>query len=315
MRPRPHNRLLPLACALLALWSCACAPAIRAAGGAPSIAAATPQAVPVQVVVTSAPSAPPLPAASPSPAAALRYDPLRLPAYAEEFLGPASLAGYRALVEAIGAGAPSAALPEGADYARIERTLNALYPQKMLLYDARYTAGEGPLRYDAATRTVSIRYAYDADTHRALMQAFAARMDEALSACTPGMTQRAQAEALYCFVVGHLHYELDMRLTVYDAVTTGAAYCQTYAGLYQLLLVQAGIENYLTAGRVDTDGDGMPDGDHQWNRLVLDGVSCYADPTWERGDLTCFGMTYEQCVATGRLPPFLDPSDALLDGA
>ena len=74
MRPRPHNRPLPLACALLALLSCACAPAIRAAGGAPSIAAATPQAVPVQVVVTSAPSAPPLPAASPSPAAALRYD-------------------------------------------------------------------------------------------------------------------------------------------------------------------------------------------------------------------------------------------------
>ena len=103
------------------------------------------------------------------------------------------------------------------------------------------------------------------------MAAYAARMEDALSRCTAGMTARQQAVALYLWVIDNLHYELDMQLTVYDAVTTGAAYCQTYSMLFQQLLTQVGIASYQVGGSVDTDGDGVADAEHQWNRLLLDG--------------------------------------------
>lgn len=312
--------LLAAACAMLALsLACASAPA------AVVPAEATPAATAVANAGTASPrpaadgTAAPVAAPSPSPettplAQIPTYDPMRLPGYAEEFLGE-SLDDYRRLLAAIAAGETSVILSDAADYGRIERTVHALYPQKMLLYDARYTLGEGPFSFDASTHTVSIRYLYDAGTHRMLMQAFADRMAEALGRCTPGMSQRDCAEALYLFVVENLHYELDMRLTVYDAVTNGAAFCQTYAALYQLLLTQVGIESYLVGGGADTDGDGTADAEHQWNRLLLDGAWYYADPTWDRGDLHYFAMSYETCVGTGHVPPFLDPCDALLDVA
>lgn len=300
-------RALRLCAVCVLLLPFACQPATPAGGGGGETA------LPVQLRPAATPS--PSPAEASLPTAwpqALAYDPLRLPAYAEEFLGE-SLADYRALVAAIAAGEPRVTLSARASFPKLERTMNALCPQKMLLFDARYTQGEGPLAYDTETHTVTIRYLYDAGTHRELMQAFEDRMNDALLRCTPGMGLRQQAEALYLWVIENLYYELDMRLTVYDAVTTGAAYCQTYSMLYQHLLTQAGIPCYQVGGSVDTDGDGVADGEHQWNRLLLDGAWYYADPTWDAGDLRFFCLTYEECLQCGYLAPFCDPCDALLD--
>ncbi len=295
-----------LLCALL--LACACAPAQLPQGAGPGTVQPTaspqcPASTPVQTVPSPQP-------ATPTPWKPA-YDPLRLPDYAVAFLGD-SLSDYQALIRAILAGEPFVTLENPSSFPKLERTMNALFPQKALLYDARYTLGEGPLAYDAETRTVSIRYAYDTETHRLLMAAYAARMEDALSRCTAGMTARQQAVALYLWVIDNLHYELDMQLTVYDAVTTGAAYCQTYSMLFQQLLTQVGIASYQVGGSVDTDGDGVADAEHQWNRLLLDGAWYYADPTWDTGDLRYFGLSYDECLLSGYLEPFVDPCDALL---
>ena len=161
------------ACVLLAsalFCACACVPAQRpqAEETAPVQQAASPQ----RTAATPAPSPQP---AAPTPGQ-LAYDPLRLPDYAVDFLGD-SLSDYQALIRAIEAGEPSVTLENPSSFPKLERMMNALFPQKALLYDARYTLGEGPLAYDAETRAVSIRYAYDTETHRLLMAAYAARKE------------------------------------------------------------------------------------------------------------------------------------------
>lgn len=277
----------------------------------PEPTASTVAATPVSLLLAETPT-PAMAAETPTPAALVSFDPLRIPAFAEEFLGE-SLADYRTFILAILAGEPVAQLSETGNFQKIERAYNAMFPQKTLLYDSGYRQGIGPFTYDAATRTVAINYLYDAATHQTLLEAYADRMNEALALCTPGMTQREQAEALFLRVVENLHYVLDMRLGVYEAVTTGEAFCQTYSALYQLLLAQVGIECFEVGGSVDTDGDGESNDMHQWNRLYLDGEWIYADPTWDSGDLRYFGLSYEECLESGYLAPFLDPADALLD--
>ena len=269
-----------------------------------------------ELELAAAPAATPTPQVTAAPESAPReqpvYDPLRLPEYAEAFLGDA-LSDYCAVIMAIEAGETSVQLSGKSDFARIERVIHALYAPKMLLYDAKFFEGTGPFSYADDTGCLTIRYLYGRETHLALIGAYAQRINQALSQCRPGAAPEAWAESLYLWVVEHLRYELDMRLTVYDAVTTGIAYCQTYAGLYQLLLTQAGIPCYLVGGSVDVDGDGVADGEHEWNRLWLDGAWVYADPTWDRGDLSFYAMTYDECVRSGHLEPYLDPCDALLN--
>lgn len=309
------QKLRPL-CALLAvLLPAACGCAAPAQRRPPTQTTAAPQrVVELETVMTPEPAPDVQTAVTAGPVLRERpvYDPLRLPEYAKAFLGDA-LCDYYAVIAAIEAGETSVQLSGRTDFARVERTIHALYAPKMLLYDAKFFEGEGPFEYTDDTGCLTIRYVYGRETHLALIGAFSERINEALSQCRAGASPEEWAEALFLWVVENLRYVLDMRLTVYDAVTTGSAYCQTYAELYQLLLTQAGIPCYLVGGSVDLDSDGIADGEHEWNRLWLNGAWAYADPTWDRGDLAFYAMTHDECIRSGHLEPYLDPCDALLD--
>lgn len=308
------QKLCPLCILLMVLLpaACGCIASAQSQRPAPTTAVS-------QCVVELEPAMTPEPAsnaqtdATMNPALRERpvYDPLRLPEYAKSFLGDA-LGDYYAVIAAVEAGETSVQLSGRADFARVERTIHALYAPKMLLYDAKFIEGKGPFEYADDTGCLTIRYVYGRETHLALIGAFSERINAALSQCRAGAAPEEWAEALFLWVVENLRYVLDMRLTVYDAVTTGSAYCQTYAELYQLLLTQAGISCYLVGGSVDLDGDGVADGEHEWNRLWLNGAWAYADPTWDRGDLAFYAMTRDECIRSGHLEPYLDPCDALL---
>jgi len=239
------------------------------------------------------------------------FDPCTLPTYAEEFLGN-DLKAYEKMVTAIEHGEPSVSLPKTTQFAKVERTLLALYPQSVLLYDISFARGEGPFSYDAEQQTVEIRYLHGNKTHIALMEAYRLRMEEALSVCKDTMSEYEQAKILYQWVVENLNYEFDLNLTVYDAVITGKGYCQTYSKLYQQLLVRRGIPCLLVGGLVDFDRDGIADAEHQWNQLYIDGQWIIADPTWDAGNLDCFDLSREQMENLGYLQPYIDPADALL---
>ncbi len=67
--------------------------------------------------------------------------------------------------------------------------------------------------------------------------------------------------------------------TAAGALLEDEAVCEGYARAFQLLLNQAGVENYLITGSA-RDPEGRVEG-HMWNVAVIDGEKYHVDVTWD----------------------------------
>lgn len=92
---------------------------------------------------------------------------------------------------------------------------------------------------------------------------------------TPEMNDHQRVKAIHDWIVLRLAYDVGLsRYTAYEALRTGKAVCQGYALLAYKMLVAAGIPARIVEGAV-------PDSDHAWNLVRVDGRWYHLDVTWD----------------------------------
>jgi len=238
---------------------------------------------------------------------AFEFNPYYLPEYGKEFVGD-NLFDYNAIISALLKGQPQVFLTtidNQAEFVQLRRAITIFYIAKNLLYDYRYTMGNGPFSFNESTKTLTITYAYSKEECIKKNDEFKKLIEQIFKDNVTDIDNKLEtSKELYLYVVKNTEYKLDMTLETYDAFVLHKAFCQTYSKMYQYLLWQVDIKNYLSSSS---------DGDHEWNMVCLDGKFYNMDTTWDSGNLSYFGMDDTRCAQTGHGTNYLRPSDALLD--
>jgi len=236
------------------------------------------------------------------------FDPYYLPAYGKEFIGD-NLDDYNAIMTALINAKEQVTLTTihtEDEFSHLIRAITTFYIPQNLLYDYRYMIGTGPYSFDEDAKIVTIKYAFPQTQYIEKYQEFTNLIESIFHENVTDLSNEFEtSKELYLYIVNHSAYELDMTKNTYDAFTTHKAYCQTYSGMYQYLLWQADIENYLVFGNTGID--------HEWNLVSLDGELYHMDTTWDTGDLMYFGMDDARCTETNHGTTFMRPGDSLLD--
>lgn len=98
-----------------------------------------------------------------------------------------------------------------------------------------------------------------------------------------GKTEYDQELFFHDYLVKHCDYHENTggwkAYTAAGALLDGKAVCEGYSRAFQLLLNQAGLENYLMTGSA-RDQDGQVEG-HMWNLVTIDGEPYHVDVTWD----------------------------------
>ena len=127
--------------------------------------------------------------------------------------------------------------------------------------------------------------------------AVAAEMDAVVEKMKNAATEKDAARLLYQWIRRKVKYntpafewEKHPEVTIRDlktkaeaigALAYGKCVCAGYAGIYDLLMRQAGLTDLFITGQTQPG-----DVEHAWNVNRLDGVWSYTDPTWGRFDWT-----------------------------
>ncbi|MGE4353667.1 MAG: transglutaminase domain-containing protein [Oscillospiraceae bacterium] len=239
------------------------------------------------------PSAVPAEPSTPAPELQYTFDPYVLPSDARAYLGDA-LSDYRHLVDAVLQRQETVSLPEDS-LSKAVSCLLAEFPLSALIHD---------FNYDWENASVTFSYLYDRDEHEARIQAFEKRVQQAVRASVlPAGNDCEEAISLYRWTAQNIRYLDGGDISVYHALMDGEGICQSYAGAYQFLLLQVGIDA-LGAGAFMNDG-----GAHEWTMVSLGGRWFHMDPTFEDsldgGDgLTFFGMDDIRRGQSGVETPF-----------
>ena len=237
-----------------------------------------------------------------------QYNPYYLPEYGTKFLGNL-LDDYQATIEALLQGKTSITLSEAVsqeDFEQLRRAVFNFFVPRNLLYDYQYFEGNGPFSYDEKSRKLKISYEYPTTEYVARLQEYHEFVESIFHQNVSDMKNQFEtAKELYLYVVDNTEYVLDRKLNAYDTIMYHQGYCQSYAQMYQVLLWQAGIENYLVATSDPVD--------HAWNIVKLGDDFYHMDPTWDEGNLYYFGMDDSRCTETGHGNNFHRPCDPLLD--
>ncbi|MGI2294588.1 transglutaminase domain-containing protein [Paenibacillus sp. GXUN7292] len=108
-----------------------------------------------------------------------------------------------------------------------------------------------------------------------------------------GMNDHEKVLAIHDWIVDNVEYDESLTYyTAYDALTRGTTVCQGYSLITYRLLSEAGIENMITEGEVDT-------GLHSWNLVKLDGNWYHLDVTWD-DPTNIEGGTYDYYLVTDK---------------
>jgi len=92
---------------------------------------------------------------------------------------------------------------------------------------------------------------------------------------TPGMNDHQRVKAIHDWIVLRLAYDAGLsRYTAYEALRTGKGVCQAYALLAYKMFTAAGLPARIVEGTV-------PEGDHAWNLVRVDGRWYHLDVTWD----------------------------------
>ncbi len=95
------------------------------------------------------------------------------------------------------------------------------------------------------------------------------------------MTEKQRAEVLINWVDKNTIYKDDGTMTGHSAwsvFTRGYGVCDAYSSAYQMLLDLEGIQNWGIMGKAKSNNGTT--GLHHWTAMILDGVLCYSDATW-----------------------------------
>jgi hypothetical protein len=91
-----------------------------------------------------------------------------------------------------------------------------------------------------------------------------------------GATKRQLADLVHDYIVNNVTYferEADFRYLTYGALVFGDAVCQGYAGAFNMICSELGIDSVAVVNE-----------DHMWNVIKLDGKYYYYDCTWDEPD-------------------------------
>jgi transglutaminase/protease-like cytokinesis protein 3 len=161
----------------------------------------------------------------------------------------------------------------------------------------------GPFSYDIETNSLTIKYNLDKQQYLKRLEKFKTLVEKIFNDNVVDLSDEfSTAKELFLYVSNNVKYINNHRLEVYDALTKNEGYCQTYSGMYQYLLWQAGMEVYLTGSSY-----------HMWNIVKIDGEYYHMDTTWDNGDLYNFGMNDEKCFGESGHGKADILDDALLD--
>ena len=118
---------------------------------------------------------------------------------------------------------------------------------------------------------------FSADSVLTVNEKVAQIIDEVITA---GMSEKDKALALHDWLTDHAHYDLTFSHYEADGVLLyGTGVCDSYSKAYQLLLNQAGIENFRITGEA-IDSSGVREA-HAWNAVKIDGKWSHVDVTWD----------------------------------
>ena len=88
---------------------------------------------------------------------------------------------------------------------------------------------------------------------------------------------------IHDYVIDKTEYDIstlgDMGNTVYNTLIVGKAICEGYAKTMQILLDEAGIDNYLVTGEAENDKGELEQ--HMWNIVTIGEENYHLDATWD----------------------------------
>ena len=148
---------------------------------------------------------------------------------------------------------------------------------------------------DGAIYSYQPRYLLSGTALDQARETFDAELETMLACVDDSMSEFEIAVALHDAVAKHITYiEGEHAHNAYGALIRGAAVCEGYAELYQVLLRRCGIQSLLVTGRSYNSGTGTYEG-HEWNIIRLDGHYYHVDVTWDDQNSTIyhayFGLT------------------------
>ena len=171
------------------------------------------------------------------------------------------------------------------------------------LFDACAEPFEFLKHYNDETKTITIKYKYDATRHQELLDRFLKAADEMLADVTTDMSEVEKAKTIYHALCTRMTYddsaleELE-RKNSYYAYLNNSGVCITFANVYNQLLMQVGVK--ATVATCDYE----PTMGHAWSLVTLEGKDYFCDPTFElsqnKGNgYIYFGMSYADRIKDG----------------
>ncbi len=102
-----------------------------------------------------------------------------------------------------------------------------------------------------------------------------------------GKSDYEKVRLIYDYICQNVTYDYDnlnddtyvLKRTAYAALINHTAVCQGYANLFYRLLMEAGINNRIIAGKSRNET-------HAWNNIKLDDLYYNADSTWDAGRIS-----------------------------
>ena len=186
---------------------------------------------------------------------------------------------------------------------RFAEMLSTIIYYDFPLYSACAETVEYVKHYDPETKTLSIVYKYDEQTHADMIERFLEAADALLADASPDKTDGENAKSIYHALCTRMTYD-DSALTEYERKESYYAYlhnsgvCITFANVYNQLLTQVG--NKTTLAHCDHQETVS----HVWSVVTLDGEQYFCDPTYELNydsgtGYYFFGMNYADRIADG----------------
>ncbi len=279
--------------------------AAQTAEPAPAEDTAEPSAEPT-AEPSAEPTAEPTPAATPTatpePEPEYEFDPhLYLPILDSE-IPQENWDAFHNLCDALRAGETTfeCASREAYNWATDSVTLAQLFPAACLKIKAQsddgsaaFENGVGKITYQIPAEEYVERQAMFEELITGILNEYLEADDNDFEKCLK----------LYDYMESNFTYNYDSDGTlsdgyVYHTIMTHTGKCIDLAGVYNYLLLQAGVEALSVGGH-------SPDMDHEWSYLIIDGKGYYSDPTWalkspdEPLGLYYFLMTAERRAGSG----------------
>ena len=167
----------------------------------------------------------------------------------------------------------------------IEEAMNALYADRpeITCVESQYTYVDW-----SDISVVQLEYTCTLEECRGRRERLEQAIDEIVASVPEGSDEYQTELYLHDYLVSHVSYDFEAyenydanpdAYSAYGALLDGKAVCGGYTGAYQLLLQEAGIQNYAVYGSgIDRDGKTEK---HVWNVVTIDGEDYHVDTTYD----------------------------------